>query len=65
MKIALICTECEYREGGSSEKTLMNKIIMWNHIQKFHPHVAERIIRLYNRVPDDIYDMRPVLKVAF
>jgi predicted small metal-binding protein len=65
MNAILMCTECNYQAAGSSERGLMNKIIMWNHVQKVHPHVAERIMRIYNRVPDGIYDMRPVLKVAF
>lgn len=65
MNAILMCTECDYQAAGSSERVLMNKIIMWNHMQKFHPSAAERIMRIYNRVPDDIYDMRPVGRLAF
>ncbi|MGC9602706.1 MAG: hypothetical protein ABSE76_03135 [Minisyncoccia bacterium] len=65
MNAILMCTECDYQAAGSSKGILMNKIIMWNHVQRVHPHVAERIMRIYNRVPDDIYNMRPVLKAAF
>ena len=65
MTIELTCAECDYRESGSSDRDLMNKIIMWNHVQKVHPHVAERIMRIYNRVPDDIYDVRPLGRLAF
>lgn len=65
MNAILMCTECDYQAAGSLERVLMNKIIMWNHMQKFHPQVAERIMRIYNRVPDDIYNMRPVGRLAF
>ena len=60
MKIALICTECEYREGGSSEKTLMNKIIMWNHVKKHHPHLAERVMREHHTLPDYLFNVSSV-----
>ena len=39
----------------------MNKIIMWNHVKKAHPYLADRIMRVYNRVPDDLYNMLPAL----
>jgi hypothetical protein len=61
MKVLLTCTECTYQETGSSERTLMNKIIMWNHVKKAHPYLADRIMRVYNRVPDDLYNMLPAL----
>ncbi len=64
MKALLMCTECDYQEGVLSEKVLMNKIIMWNHFKKVHPYVAERIMRVYNRVPDDLYDMRSAVEIA-
>gem|GEM_PF-2042115 len=65
MNAILMCTECDYQAAGSLERVLMNKIIMWNHVQRVHPQVAERIMRIYNKVPDDIYDVRPVARLAF
>lgn len=55
MKISLVCSECEYREGSWSEKTLMNKIIMWNHVKREHPHLAERVMREHQALPDYLY----------
>lgn len=55
MKIILSCTECPYREVGSSEKSLMNKIIMWNHVKRAHSAMAERLMRMYQTMPHDLY----------
>ena len=54
-----MCPACEYRAGGLSEKGLLNKIIIWNHVKRAHPAVAERIIRMYQRVPTELWDTRP------
>jgi hypothetical protein len=35
----------------------MNKIIVWNHIQKAHPSTAEHILRVYQRVPASLFHM--------
>jgi hypothetical protein len=61
MKIILMCPECDYQEVSSSGKQLMNKIIMWNHVKKAHAHSAERIMRLYQTMPDNLYDVRPAI----
>ena len=58
MNVVLTCTECEYQEKSLSEKELMNKIIMWNHTKKIHPGMAERIMRIYEMVPSDLYDVQ-------
>lgn len=58
MKITLLCTECHYKEAGSSEKPLMNKIIMWNHVKRAHAGVAERLMRMYTTMPSEFYVAR-------
>lgn len=61
MKTLLVCPECSHRENGSSEKELMNKIIMWNHVKVTHPRTAERIMRIYQILPSNLYDVRPAI----
>jgi len=58
-KIVLMCTECDFRETGSQEKELMNKIIMWNHMKNVHPRTADNITRMYETVPNKLYNVRP------
>ncbi len=58
MKIILSCTECGYQDWGATQKPLMNKIIMWNHVKKAHAAIAERIMRMYQTLPSDLYDTR-------
>ncbi len=60
MKILLMCPECDYQEESSSGKELMNKIIMWNHVKVAHPHMAERIMRMYQTVPSNLYGVQQV-----
>jgi hypothetical protein len=55
MQVLLSCTECDYKEHGHTEKELMNKIIIWNHIKKEHPSTAERVMRLYQHVPSSLF----------
>lgn len=55
MQVLLSCTECEFQESGHSDKELMNKIIIWNHVKKEHPATADRIMRLYQRVPISLF----------
>ena len=55
MKVILICSECGHKEHSSSDKQLINKIIMWNHVKKSHPRTAERIMRMYKIVPSALY----------
>ena len=55
MKILLRCTECDYQEQSGSDKEMMHKIIMWNHVKKAHTTMAERIMRMYQTVPNDLY----------
>ncbi len=60
MKISLSCSECDYTVAGYSEKNLMNNIVMWNHSKKVHPHTAERIIRNYQVLPNNLYNTSSV-----
>lgn len=55
MNVILICSECGHKERSSSDKHLMNKIIMWNHVKKAHPRTADRIMRMYKVVPSHLY----------
>ena len=55
MQVLLSCTECDYEEWGSSNKELMNKIVMWNHVKKAHVGMADRIMRMYQTVPNNLY----------
>jgi hypothetical protein len=57
MQVLLSCTECDYQEVGTEEGQLMNKIIIWNHVKKEHPATAERVMRLYQRVPSSLFNM--------
>ena len=58
MKIILSCSECTYKETGSTEKPLMSKIIMWNHVKRAHSTMAERMMRMYQTMPNDLYTAR-------
>ena len=55
MQVLLSCTECSYSQMGHTEKELMNKIIIWNHVKKEHPATAERVMRVYQRVPSSLF----------
>ena len=55
MKITLICSECGHEALSTSDKQMINKIIMWNHVKKSHPRTAERVMRLYKVVPNHLY----------
>lgn len=56
-KILLMCTECSFRETGFQEKELMNKIIMWTHMKKAHPHIADQMTR-YKVAPEEPYKVQ-------
>jgi len=57
MKVLLSCTECDYEEWSSTEKEMMNKIIIWNHVTREHPATAQRIMRVYRHVPVSLFHM--------
>ncbi len=60
MKIVLLCSECEYQESSFSEKELLNKIIMWNHVKKMHTAIAERVMRNYQVLPTHLYGVHTI-----
>lgn len=64
MHILLTCVECNYQEKSVHGKDLMHKIVMWNHVKKAHPHTAERIMRIYNTVPSELFAGRRVTQAA-
>ena len=64
MKVLLSCTECDYEEWSSTEKELMNKIIIWNHVTSEHPSTAEHIMRVYQHVPVSLFHMHAEPKAA-
>ncbi len=41
MEMVLVCKQCGYEERGSSERALMTKIRMLNHLNRKHPGVVE------------------------
>lgn len=41
MELILICKQCGHEEIGETERTLMTKIRMWNHLNREHPELAE------------------------
>lgn len=55
MQVLLSCTECSYQEIGHTDKELMNKIIVWNHVRKAHPQTADRVMRTYQHVPASLF----------
>ncbi len=55
MHIVLTCSECDFSESSHSEKELMNKVIMWNHVKKAHASTAERIMKMYQTVPESLF----------
>ena len=62
MKVLLTCIVCDHEEWGNSDKELLNKIIMWNHVKKAHASTAERIMRTYQTLPGGLYGSRAVAK---
>jgi hypothetical protein len=64
MKVLLSCTECDYEEWSSTEKELMNKIIIWNHVTREHPATAQHIMRVYGHVPVSLFHIHAVQKPA-
>lgn len=41
MELVLICKECGHEEAGESERILMAKVRMWNHLNRVHPEMTE------------------------
>lgn len=64
MNIILSCSACGFEAVGSSEKELMNKIVMWNHVKRAHAETAEYVMRTSQMVPSDLYDVRQAFPVT-
>ncbi len=45
MELVLICKQCGHEEHGQTERLLMAKIRMWNHLNKAHPEMTEPFSR--------------------
>ncbi len=41
MELILICKQCGHEEVGQTERVLMTKIKMWNHLNKVHPELTD------------------------
>ena len=56
MKVILTCRECGHRERGDSDSALMNRIKMWNHIERDHsgrgirPSQVPLVMREYSEI---------------
>lgn len=53
-KVLLVCSECGHHEGGYSDRVLMNKIKMWNHVRRTHPDFAEHYMEELKRLQDEV-----------
>lgn len=67
MKTILTCRECGYQDNGNSEKQLMNRIKMWNHVARAHqdrdikPSQVSLVMREYSEIdlPQKHYRLQP------
>jgi hypothetical protein len=41
MEVVLTCKECGHEELGQSERLLMAKVRMWNHLNRVHPAMTD------------------------
>ena len=41
MELILMCKQCGHEEIGETERALMTKIRMWNHLNREHPELSE------------------------
>lgn len=41
MELILLCKQCGHEEVGQTERVLMTKIRMWNHLNREHPELTE------------------------
>lgn len=46
MEVLLTCKECGHEELGQSERLLMAKVRMWNHLNRVHPQVTDAFKRV-------------------
>lgn len=41
MELVLTCRQCGHTEVGDTERVLMTKIRMWNHLNRAHPEQTD------------------------
>ncbi len=41
MELVLTCKQCGHEELGETERALMAKIRMWNHLNRRHPELTD------------------------
>ncbi len=41
MELILTCKECGHEELGQTERLLMAKVRMWNHLNRAHPQLTD------------------------
>jgi hypothetical protein len=41
MELILTCKQCGHEERGESERALMTKVRMWNHLNREHPALTD------------------------
>lgn len=51
MDIVLTCKQCGWQETGQTERLLMAKIRMWNHLNRAHPEDVEAFSRAVEERP--------------
>lgn len=56
MKTIITCRECGHQENGDTEGQLMNRIKMWNHVERSHKdrHIQPSQISLVMREYSEI-----------
>ena len=67
MKTIITCRECGHQENGDTERQLMNRIKIWNHVARVHqdrhikPSQVSLVMREYSEIalPQKHYRLQP------
>ena len=51
MELVLICKQCGHEERGETERLLMAKIKMWNHLNREHPELTDAFKEAVEEAP--------------
>lgn len=51
MQLVLVCKQCGHEERGETERLLMAKIKMWNHLNRDHPELTEAFKEAVEEAP--------------
>jgi hypothetical protein len=54
MKLTMTCKLCGYQELGWEGQELMNRIKLWNHVERRHPEYIDdfkKALRMHNHMP--------------